>query len=59
MARPGRIYDLEKILRSRMRRIIDEMFREEDFIGAFQILLTTFRIIKGHWSRKDISGSVQ
>jgi|GEM_PF-5426738 len=54
MARPGRIYELEKILRSRMRRIIDERFGEEDFIGAFQILLTTFRIIKGHWSRKDI-----
>jgi phage-related tail protein len=37
------IYELEKILRSRMRRIIDERFREEDFIGALSDTVTDFQ----------------
>lgn len=37
------IYELEKILRSRMCRIIDERFREEDFIGALSDTVTDFQ----------------
>lgn len=36
------IYELEKILRSRIRRTIDERFREKDFIGALSDTISDF-----------------
>lgn len=36
------IYELEKIVRSRIRRTIDERFREKDFIGALSDTISDF-----------------
>ena len=36
------IYELEKILRNRIRRTIDERFREKDFIGALSDTISDF-----------------
>ena len=36
------IYELEKILRSRIRKTIDERFRKEDFIGALSDTIRDF-----------------